>query len=144
LGDTLLQNIFNRGLRSIYRWSADRDFTADNTRNPVDRLRVLFSRLTELGRRDMACAALRILAEACGCEIQERGEAEPDKCDIRDECLDDYPAVAEFHESIRDEAEMGHIYYLKEEAKKELDETFVCHQLTKNHGHLEKKTPDKR
>ncbi len=65
LGDTFLQKLYNRGLRQIYRWAADPDFTDTNERNPLDRFRILLERLCEIGREDIALWDTRTSVRVC-------------------------------------------------------------------------------
>ena len=124
LGDTFLQKLYNRGLRQIYRWSADPDFTGNHERNPLDRFKILLERLCEIGREDIAVSAVEMLAQSVGCEVHKNGDVVPDQGSIEAECLDDYPAVVDFHKAVQGgdiEEEVRHFW---QKAKRELDETF--------------------
>ena len=125
LGDTFLQKLYNRGIRQIYRWSADPDFTGNNERNPLDRFKILLERLAEIGREDIALSAIEMFADAIGYEVQKNGKTVvPDQETIEAECLDDYPALVDFHKAVQDgkgEPEVRHLWGV---AKRELDETY--------------------
>jgi len=124
LGDAFLIKLYSRGKRQIYRWAADPDFTTDHERNPIDRLRVLLSRLCEVGREDVALSGVSMLAEVVGCELKKIEGAEPDGESLEAECLDDYPALTSFHNAIREGDPPEVVRHLWQEAKKELDETW--------------------
>lgn len=100
----------------------------DKESNPLDLLSVLLAHLCEIGREDIARAALTILAESCGFEIVDRDMVIPDKCNLEEECLDDYEALGDFIKAIREEEEMEKVSLLLGEAKKELDETFIYYR----------------
>lgn len=123
LGDAFLQKLYNRGMRQIYRWSADPDFTGNHERNPLDRFRILLERLCEIGREDIAVSAVEMLAQSVGCEVHRSGDVVPDQGSIEAECLDDYPAVVDFHKAIKEGARAEVERHLWQVAKRELDET---------------------
>jgi len=123
LGITFLQKIFSIGHTEIYRWSRDSEFTADSARNPLDRLRLLFREMKNQGYEDEAKAGVNFLAESVGCRIKETDRPMPDKPNKHDECLDDYPALTNFHQAVREGKGWNEICHLAEEAKKEIDET---------------------
>ncbi len=129
LGDTFLQKLYNRGLRQIYRWAADPDFTDTNERNPLDRFRILLERLCEIGREDIALSAVEMLAQSIGCEVSRNGNVNPDQETIEGECLQDYPALVAFHRAVRDEGDEPKVRHLWQSAKREMDETY--HLFTK-------------
>ena len=91
LGKESLQQIYKKSPTQIYRWGMDPHFCDDWERNPLDRLNVLLERLCELGRDDIARAAVTILAKTVECELSCIIPANPDKTSIETECLDDYP-----------------------------------------------------
>jgi len=124
LGDTFLTKLFNRGSRQILRWAADPDFTTDHERNPLDRMKIILERLSEIGRDDIARGTVSFLAGAIGCELRCLEPAEPDQPTVEAECLDDYPAVTRFHDAIRTVESVAVIRHLWQEAKRELDETY--------------------
>jgi len=98
LGDSMLQKIYQRGLRQLQRWSADPRFASDVERNPLDRLEIVLDRLVEIGRADLAVATVSRLARIVNHRlIPEETEIVPDKRDWRDEIMDDYPAITSFH-----------------------------------------------
>lgn len=129
LGNSFMQKLYNRGLRQLHRWSADPDFCEDHERNPLDRLKILLARLNEIGREDVALSAVEMLAQAIGCEICRNGEAVvPDQETIEAECLDDYPALVEFHQAVKDGADEVMVRHYWQAAKRELDETYHRYQ----------------
>lgn len=129
LGEKFLTKLYNRSQRQVYRWCADPNFTVDKESNPLDLLSVLLKHLCEIGREDIARSALTILAESCGFEVVDRDVVVPDKCNLEEECLDDYPVVVQFHNAMRVGSDLSMIAQLLGEAKEELDQTFVCYRL---------------
>jgi hypothetical protein len=125
LGYSFLQKLYRRSLRQIYRWGADPAFCEDTEANPLDRLKVIFTRLAEIGREDLALQGLKILAEAIDYDIIPNNKVIPDKQSIEQECLDDYPALTMYHEAIRSNDDLRKIAYLKDKAKIEIEETFI-------------------
>lgn len=97
LGDAVIEKIYKRGIRQIQRWSADPRFVSEAERNPLDRIELILERLVEIGREDIAEATVARLARVIGCRLVPEGDPVPDKEDWRDEIIDDYPAVTEFH-----------------------------------------------
>jgi hypothetical protein len=124
LGDSFLQKLFQRSNRQIFRWAADPDFAADTERNPMDRYEVLLSRLMEIGREDVARAAVTRQALLIGCELRCLEDVQPDKADVRDEILDDHPAILAFHEAIRLSQDPVWVHELYQRAKREIEETY--------------------
>ena len=123
LGEAFLQKLYKKSPRQIYRWSANPDYCEDVEKNPLDRLIVLIKKLAEVGREDIALAALRILADILDCDVVPRSHPIPDKPTIADECLDDYPAIVAFHKAIEEEEPPNLVRYKLREAVKELEET---------------------
>lgn len=131
LGDAFLQQLFNRGLRQLQRFSADPDF-ADIDRNPVDHYEAMLRRLMELGREDVAKAAVARQAHIVGCELQCLDAAHPDEESIEGEMLDDYPVLVDFHAAIRDHMDPDLVRALWSKAKRELDETLASYERAGN------------
>jgi len=125
LGDSFLVSLYNRGMRQIYRWSADPDFTSKvgYERNPLDRIKTLLVRLTEIGRTDVAVSGLSILAHAIDYEVTPINSPLPDQQTVEAEMLDDYPALLKFHEAIRQGAPIEEIRLYLWAAKIDLDGT---------------------
>lgn len=126
LGMETLQKLFKRSPTQIYRWGRDPDCCEDVERNPIDRMNFLLERLCEIGREEIAMSAVAMMARTVGCGLSANSAVVPDKTDIDAECLDDYPAVVEFHNAIRDGKSIDTIRYRLDRAKRELDETFAA------------------
>lgn len=127
LKDSFLQTLFKRSLREIQRWSADPRYASDTDRNPLDRYEFLLDRLMELGRADIARASVARQAHIVGCELRCLDPVEPNANSIEAECLDDYPALTQFHEAVRQSRTPDLVRHLWQEAKRELDETFTLY-----------------
>jgi hypothetical protein len=101
-GLIFLQKIYQRGHTQLYRWSRNPRFHADTERNPLDRYEDVLKDLVDAGHLDVARAAVARQARIVGCELRQSGDVVPDQDDWRDEILDDYPMLAQYHEACRD------------------------------------------
>ncbi len=128
LGDVWLSKLYGVGPRTLQRYSADPAFTESSERNPDDRHRTVLRQLMERGRPDLARQVVGDDAQLVGCELRCLDEVEPDKRDIRDECLDDHGPVHEFHEAVRSRQSVKWVRHLWQQAKKELDETMALYE----------------
>lgn len=125
LGQAFMQKLYKISQRQLYRWAADPTFCADTEANPLDKLQVLFRRLSEIGREDIVLQALRILADTIGYEVRPGPNVTLDNSTLESECLDDYPALTNFHSAIRNREPIEKIKLLYDKAKDELDQTFA-------------------
>lgn len=98
LGDAFLQRLFQRSLRQLQRWASDPAFADSHEPNPIDRYEVLLSRLMEIGREDVARAAVARQAHVVGCELRCLDPVDPSGKSLAEECLDDLPALARYHQ----------------------------------------------
>lgn len=127
LGDQFLQKLFRISLRQIQRWSADPDFAEDTDRSPVDRIEIMFSRLMEIGREDVARAMVSKFAIAVDCELQCLDEVMPDGKTLSEELLDDHMPLAQFHEAVRNGESPVIVHRLYQAAKSELTQSYVMY-----------------
>lgn len=88
--------------RQIQRWAADPATTQSNQRNPVDRYETLLKELMARGWTAIARAIVRRQADIVGCFLVEKDIPVSDKKSMAEECLDDIPALAEFHRVLND------------------------------------------
>lgn len=123
LGDSFMQGLFRRGICQLQRWSTDPDFS-EVDRNPLDHYETMLRRLMELGREDVARAAVDRQAHIVGCELVCTQEVLPDHQGVEAECLDDYPALVAFHHAIRVGEPPESVRHFWQSAKREIDETF--------------------
>ncbi len=114
----------NRNARMIDYWAQDPDFSADHKRNPIDRLEMLLSYLTETGRRDVALSVLRILAGKIDCVIEERKEAIPDRDTLLGEIVDDMPCLVTYQEALEGD-DLEEVDRAEAELQRELAENRV-------------------
>jgi len=101
LTKTELAKIWHVEHRTLYRWAQDPDSTEGSYRNPMDLLRITFSKLQEIGQDHVVDGALRILAESLGYRVSaaeccsDKGSAVMELLDINKEvgtladCLQD-------------------------------------------------------
>lgn len=101
LGKSTLLKVWNVSARTIERWSTDQRFTESVSRTPVHMILTMLDLLMEKGKSDFARSLVDKLAHAVGCHLV-CSDSEPDKSDFRDELLDDIPAIAKFHISMKD------------------------------------------
>lgn len=127
LGKSFLTQLYQRSERQIERWSADPDTTESHQRNPIDRYEVLLTRLMERGLVEIARACVRRQTRLVDCELMRREDVPvPDKKSIAEECLDDLPALAEFHRVLRDpHADVQEVITAKAAIARELSENYV-------------------
>lgn len=138
LGDSFLQKLYKVETRQFQRWSADPRFAESAGANPTDRYEVILSRLMELGREDIARAAVSRQARVVGCELRCLDDVIPDRSDIRDEIIDDHPPIAAFHEAVRNAEDPVVVNDLYRKAMQELRETYTlyCRTIGKAEGAL--------
>jgi len=137
LTDTFFIKLFKVGPRSLNRWTAkwryvDEDSIRENWIEKHEK--VIEHLLMEPGGMAMARALVARHAHIVGCELAVRAEIVPDKITMEEECLDDYPAITAFHESIRDKEPVPAVRYLWMEAKREMDETLTLYGQTMEGG----------
>jgi len=108
LGDTWVVKLFSVGIRSLNRWTAKRPYVDEEgiRENPIEKYERLLEQLAKVpGGLDIARASVDRLAAIVGCELAATGPSlAPDKDTIEAECLDDYPALTEFHQAMQDGA----------------------------------------
>lgn len=90
----------NRNARMIDYWAQDPRCSAERKRNPIDRLELLFSKLIEVGKREIAVAGLRILAGQVGCVLKDCGEVVPDRETLLGEIVDDMPCLTAYQKAL--------------------------------------------
>lgn len=143
VGDTYLIKLFNlsvhnnNGRRSLNRWTAKRPYVDEDSirENWIEKHEKVLKRLMqEPGGVEMARALVTRHADLVGCELAIKTKILPDKCTMEAECLDDYPAVTGFHESIRNKESIPMVRHLWSEAKRELDETIALYEQTRKGG----------
>ncbi|MBW2342475.1 MAG: hypothetical protein JRF53_00420 [Deltaproteobacteria bacterium] len=143
VGDTYLIKLFglsphkNSGPRSLCRWTAKRPYVDEDSirENWIEKHEKVLKRLLqEPGGLEIARALVARHAYIVGCELSVKTEILPDKATMEDECLDDYPAITRFHESIRDINPVPRVRHLWTEAKRELDETLAFYEGTRGEG----------
>ncbi|MGE4298077.1 MAG: hypothetical protein AB7E47_08620 [Desulfovibrionaceae bacterium] len=124
LGATELQKIFSRGLTQVNRYCMGEHY-ADYQRNPIDRLRILFEQLAQVGEEELVRAAINYLSEPIGCRAVAMGAPKPDKDTVEEECLDDFPELTELDRLIGRCEHPRVVQRQAEKVKQEVDETVV-------------------
>lgn len=112
------------------RWAQDPACTEDRSRDPLESLHLLFSRLDEIGRGDIVRVALAYLATA----LDDDALAPPECCKstLEQEVLGDYQAVTALQHAIAAQVPAERIDALTQAAKEEIDRTRAKYHL--EHG----------
>jgi hypothetical protein len=125
LGDAQIQKIFKVELRQLQRYSADPRYAESSQANPDDRYEVVLHRLIEAGRLDVARDRVARAAHIVGCDLRCLDPASPDKGSMAEECLDDLPALSEYHRLLNDAGSTEvDVRAAWQRAKQELDENY--------------------
>ncbi|WP_152427656.1 hypothetical protein [Desulfotignum phosphitoxidans] len=88
-------------------------------------LGITLEKLMEKGKDDFARSAVDYLAAIVGCTLVCDGEIRPDKDTLADECLDDLPALADFHTALREKQPLPVVRELCRKAKQDIDESLA-------------------
>ena len=101
LTKSYLAKLYKKSPGQIERWASDPDTTESHQRNPVDRYETLLKKLMALGYTDVAIQTVARQTRLVGCGYP-RAERMPkaEKKTIAEECLDDLPALATFHDAL--------------------------------------------
>jgi hypothetical protein len=124
----MVLKIWNCSERTLERWSADPATTESISKNPLGMIGITLEKLMERGRVDFARAAVDYLAAIVGCTLVVDQEVIPDKAALADECLDDLPALAEYHAAMLDKKPISEIRDLCRKAKHEIDEDLALYE----------------
>lgn len=116
--------------RQLQRLCADPKTTESASPNLIDKYELLLSRLMELGREDVARAAVSRQAFIVGCELRCIEEARPDRDSIAEEMLDDHPPLVAFHQAVRAGADHVEVHRLYQHALREIEETYALYVRT--------------
>ena len=135
LSKEFITRLYSISNRQAERWAANPDTTESHSRNPMDRYEELLNKFMAVGRDDIARIAVDRQAKIVGCELKMAETTLPDKLNILDECLDDYPPLALFHEAIRKQTDIELVRHLYRDAIRELEETMAGYEKGEDHGH---------
>lgn len=121
----VLASIFGKAnIRTVYLYGADPDFTEQRCKNPLEALHLMFRKMDEVGRGDVARCAIDYLSTA----IDDLGQLEPVgelKKTIDAEVLQDYAAVANLRKLIDEQADPAAVKLALHEAMEELQRTYA-------------------
>lgn len=101
-GKEFLVNLHSVSPRQIERWAANPNTSESAQRGPVGRHEALLEKLMECGAVDVAQAIVRRHAGIVGCRLVHEDLPKPDKKTMAEECLDDLPALAKYHDVLND------------------------------------------
>lgn len=124
-GDSYIIKLFHIEIRTFQRWTAKRPYVSEESirENYIEKHDQILKRLMSEGYTDIARAIVAHHGEITGCTINPITEVSPDKTDLCEEMLDDYPAVTKLHAAILNNATIDEVRHLSQMAKQELDET---------------------
>jgi hypothetical protein len=140
LGESAIKRKFMRRVdddnakRAIQRWCAVARDVGDESvrRNPAEHYQDLLDELADRGHSRQVIELLEFMANRVGCTVVPDENVDPDKSDWKDEVMDDYPTLAEFHEACRSYIEGGDrvrdvskVKELCDAARREISETYV-------------------
>ena len=124
LGEAYICKNWKVAPRTLAYWCADPKYVDEVRKNPIDRILEHLKELNIRGRKDIAIACAKLFAEAVKRDLPPADdEIIPDKETIEAECLDDYPALVEFHKAKREKKSKKELKFLADKVKKEIDET---------------------
>lgn len=98
-GIVSMMKLFGLAKTSVYRWCADPDTNGETRPNPLDKLEEMLVNLVDAGEGKTAERLVDRLAMITGNHLAQN-TATPDKKILSDECLDDLPAIAKFHQAM--------------------------------------------
>ncbi|MDA8141085.1 MAG: hypothetical protein M0036_20770 [Desulfobacteraceae bacterium] len=104
----ILQQIYTRSSRLIDTWAADPRFCEVTARNPLDRMKILFTELSMAGRDAEVIAALDWLSEVVDRRTERLGQVCADK-GVDGEIADMAVAMGNLVATVRTAKADGHI-----------------------------------
>lgn len=125
-GDSYILKLFKIDMRTYHKWIAKAPYVSDESvrGNYIEKHDIILQRLMSDGYDEIAQAIVAHHANLVGCDlVRVRRTVVPDRDNVEDEMLDDYPALTEFHRAIRKGADIDTIIALKNSVIDELDET---------------------
>lgn len=129
LGKNGLRAVFQKSGTQIGRYCQG-PACQDRQRNPVDRMRMLAERIHNSGQTELAIITINYIAEPLACRLQPISCPNPDKQNIAEECLDDYPEKTKLDELILKNANPNAVMLQAEKCKREIDETVELFKRT--------------
>ncbi|MFK4765452.1 hypothetical protein ACI3L3_11850 [Desulfobaculum sp. SPO524] len=128
LGIAALQRIYVVGVKSLYKQMKNPDYAGETHKPVIQRVRMMLHDLNNAGASELARAMLNYMAVPLEVHVVPNASARPDKDNMQDECLDDYPCLVALHDAIRSGQDVRAIESLAEEVKREVDETVVAYR----------------
>ena len=127
-GQTYLNKLFSISSTQIKRWARNpRLATGDKaSNNPIDHYEMILKDLMEDEElRHIARAIISRQADIVGCKMVEKTIAISNKKTITEECLNDLPAIVEYHRVLIDvNSTPEMVKYAWHEAEKELSQNY--------------------
>ena len=124
--------LYSRKQTTIYTWGADPAYCAENTRNPLDRIKDNFCDLHEAGKTEIAVAAANLLLAPIDYEAVPIEKTEPGSNNIKDECLNNIQALAKLQAAILNNRSLKYVRRLRRQLKEQVDGTMYLYEMKKN------------
>ena len=122
-GIRYLIKLYSRKKTAVYSWCADPKYCVTNKRNPLDRIRDIFVDLHKAGKTDIAIAAINLLLESVDYETIPFKETKSVNSNIKDECLNNFQAMAKLQEVLLSDKTPEQVRSLGRKLKEQIDGT---------------------
>lgn len=120
----VIATIFGKSnVRSAYSYGQDPAVTQHRCKDPIEAVRMMLERLDEVGRGDVAKAAIAYMATAI--EEEYLAPVEDLQPTLELEMLKDFGAVASLQNAIENEMPVDVVDNFRHEAVEEIDRTFA-------------------
>lgn len=127
-GKVNMRKIFGiESYTTIYKWCADPETNGETRPNPLDRLETMLKNLANAGEEETAQAIVDRMAMIVGCQLVCKDGIKADKKTIAEECLDDLPAIAKYHQSMINGDDIITVRRHHRTALRELDENMALY-----------------
>ena len=124
-----LHAIFGVERSQVSRWTKNPEIYDDAQRNPIDKVKTLFSRMVDAGESAAVAAMVVDLSEPLGCHVEMQSPAVPEHESVQDELLDIHPACAEHAQAIRSGGDMRAVEHWEREAIKQIQQATEAFRL---------------
>ena len=119
-----IAKIFGKAnIRTAYLYGQDPAYTEKRCKNPLEAMHMMFSRLDEIGRGDVARAGIAYLQTAI--EPNEHEAVADLQPTLQEEILADYSAVAALQRGIEECEDVDLVDTLKQRAIDEIERTYA-------------------
>lgn len=133
-GRNYLTDLYKKSPRQMDRWACDPDYTAQPQQNPIDKYERNLLDLMEIGKERIARGCVDRQVRIVGCTMRDSSPVS-DKSTIEEELLDNLPALAEYQEVARPDANQP-LSIIREKAQaliREIEEDVVLIEQTRRY-----------